>query len=160
MSQNILDYRKNLSEYNRNIVIFLNQYLADIAVLTIKLYNFHWNIVGDFFYPLHAKYQEYYEETTEMFDEIAELIKQFGGYPIASLKEYSYVSKITEIESKNYNHRETLSELANDFDYIYQLTMQIIGYAGQFDDEITIAILSEYAAFFKKELWMLQASLK
>ena len=30
-----------------------NQYLADLAVMTFKLHNLHWNVTGSQFVPVH-----------------------------------------------------------------------------------------------------------
>ena len=46
---------------NKNIEI-LNEYLANLQVETNNLYNMHFNIVGESFFGLHRKLQEYYEK--------------------------------------------------------------------------------------------------
>ena len=148
------------SNYQQNINKLLNQYLANVAVLTNKLYNYHWNVVGLSFFPFHTKLQEYYEETNEMFDEIAERIKQLEGFPVASLRAYNEMAQIKAVESRNYTDREIIIDLVKDFCYMVAITNQIILYASEANDEATVVLFSDYAVFFEKQLWMLKAHLK
>ena len=56
----------------------LNELLADLEVMTVKLQNYHWNVTGKGFFITHEKLEEYYEEMREEIDEIAELIVMKG----------------------------------------------------------------------------------
>ncbi len=148
------------NNYQQQMITLFNRYLSNVAVLINKLYNLHWNIEGPFFYGLHDKFEEYYDELHEIFDEVAERIKQFNGYPIANLKQYNETSQIKSIESKPYNEREAVMNLVNDFEYMIMISNQIINNAGEVNDEATIVLFGEYTYFFQKELWMLKANLK
>ncbi|MEO1312695.1 MAG: ferritin-like domain-containing protein, partial [Pseudomonadota bacterium] len=44
------------------IVDALNQSVAETAVTTMLAQNFHWNVTGMAFGPLHALFQEIYED--------------------------------------------------------------------------------------------------
>ena len=48
-----------------------NQYLANLAVVTFKLHNVHWNTVGTQFVQVHKYTEELYDETFEFFDAVA-----------------------------------------------------------------------------------------
>jgi len=145
--------------YQQEITVLLNEYLSNIAVLTVKLYNFHWNIVGLDFFTTHQKLEEYYQETTDIYDEVGERIKQLGGFPITSLTTYTQISQIKELASKNYKQSEIIMVLINDFSYMIEITNYIIRSANKGLDEATTAIFSEYLVFFEKQLWMLKAHL-
>lgn len=145
--------------YQQEITELLNEYLSNIAVLTVKLYNFHWNIVGLDFFTTHQKLEEYYQETTDIYDEVGERIKQLGGFPITSLTTYTQISQIKELASKNYKQSEIIMVLINDFSYMIEITNYIIRSANKGLDEATTAIFSEYLVFFEKQLWMLKAHL-
>jgi starvation-inducible DNA-binding protein len=65
----------------------LNIYLANLHVISTKLRNFHWNVVGVDFVDFHEKLQELYEEVALEIDRIAEQIKMLGFFPLASMRE-------------------------------------------------------------------------
>ena len=77
-----------------------NKYLANVGVSYIKLHNLHWNVVGLNFKAVHEYLESIYDSMAEVLDEVAELIKMDGGYPLASLKEYLAVASIEELESR------------------------------------------------------------
>lgn len=150
----------NQDSYQQQIVKLLNEYLSNVAVLIVKLYNFHWNIVGADFFSTHEKLETYYKEVTNIYDEVGERIKQLYGFPITSLKTYSQVAQIIELESRNYSQREIVINLIKDFCYMVEITNYIIKFAGKNADEATVAIFNNYLVFFEKQLWMLRAHLK
>ncbi|MFA5408058.1 MAG: DNA starvation/stationary phase protection protein [Bacilli bacterium] len=148
------------NNYENQITSYLNQYLSNLAVLTNKLYNYHWNIAGSTFFPLHSKFQEYYEKSSQEFDAIAERIKQLGGFPITSLSKYATMSNIKEVESKNYNASEALTGIVNDFKLMHKLGFDIANYASSIGDNVTSGIIGEYLTYLEKQIWMLEANLK
>jgi starvation-inducible DNA-binding protein len=150
----------NNNSYQNQMITYLNQFLSSIAVLTNKMYNYHWNIIGPDFWPLHVKLQEYYEKGNDEFDVIAERIKQLGGYPLTSLAMYSANSGIKEAESKNYTGREAIMGLINDFKIIHKMGSDIASYASSIGDGVTGGLIGDYLAYIEKQLWMLEANLK
>ena len=148
------------SNYQQQIVPYLNQFLSNIAVFTNKLYNYHWNIVGPDFFPLHLKFQEYYEKGNDEFDIIAERIKQLGGYPITSLAQYSSISGIKEADSKNYGGVEAIKNIVTDYKFIHKMGADIASYASSMGDGVTSGLIGEYLTYIEKQLWMLEANMK
>ena len=61
----------------------LNQQVANLSVLYVKLHNFHWFVKGQNFFQLHEKFEELYDEVTEIYDEVAERILMIGEKPVA-----------------------------------------------------------------------------
>ncbi len=53
------------------IVQTLKQIQADSAVFYIKLHNYHWNVKGADFHPVHSALENMYDEITEQMDEVA-----------------------------------------------------------------------------------------
>ncbi len=148
------------NNYQQQIVNYLNQYLADEAVLSNKISNYHWNLVGNDFFSVHAKFQEYYEKANEMVDLIAERIKQLGGYPLTSLKTYSEIATIKSAESKNYTSKEAITSLIADFSYMLNAGIEISRFAETAGDIGTSSLISDYLNYLEKQLWMLGATLK
>ena len=145
--------------YPNQLVTYLNQLLSNIAVLTNNMYVYHWNIVGPLFFPLHSKFQEYYEKGTMEFDVIAERIRQLGGYP-TTLSKYSSLSGIKEAVSRTYNSNEALSNTINDFKFMYKISADISAYAASIGDNVTSGMIGEYLTYLEKQIWMLEANLK
>ncbi|MGI6329865.1 MAG: Dps family protein [Bacilli bacterium] len=144
----------------KEIINLLNQYLANIAVITTNLYNFHWNIIGPNFISMHKKLEEYYQEGLKMFDLTAERIKQLNGFPLTELKQYSELAHLKNHPSKDYTEKEVIKNVLHDFNYLTAITKQIINYTESTNDLVTTSILSDFTSFLEKEQWMLNANLK
>jgi starvation-inducible DNA-binding protein len=145
---------------HEQMLTYLNQFLSNIALLTNKMYNYHWNITGPYFFVLHSKFKDYYEKGNEMFDIIAKRIKQLNGSPITSLAIYESTAGIRAAESKKYNGSEAISNTISDFKYIHRIGSDIASYAESIGDRATGNIVGEYLTYLEKQLWMLEANLK
>lgn len=78
------------------IVTALNQSVAETAVTTMLAQNFHWNVTGMAFGPLHALFQEIYEDHFQAQDDLAERIKALGGHAEGKLADMVARSKVAE----------------------------------------------------------------
>lgn len=143
---------------NSNIDI-MNEYMVNLKVLNNNLYNMHFNIVGESFFGLHRKLQEYYERVALMYDAAAERIKMLGGMPITSLKEMEEKSTMKSMKSMNFSGRQVLEVLDNDFTFSRDYTKDLIEYYDKEKDFYTSSMLEENLKFFEKELWMIKTSL-
>ena len=145
---------------NQNSSInILNEYMANLKVMNNNLYNMHFNIVGESFFGLHRKLQEYYEKVALMYDAAAERIKMLGGMPITSLKEIEEVSTIKSMKSMNFSGKQVLEVLDNDFSFLRDYTKDLIEYYDKEKDYYTISMLEDNLSFIEKELWMIKTSL-
>ena len=143
---------------NSNINI-LNEYMANLKVLNNNLYNMHFNIVGESFFGLHRKLQEYYEKVALMYDAAAERIKMLGGMPITSLKEIEEVSTMKSMKSMNFTGKQVLEVLDNDFSFLRDYTKDLIEYYDKEKDYYTISMLEDNLNYIEKQLWMIKTSL-
>jgi starvation-inducible DNA-binding protein len=143
---------------NSNINI-LNEYMANLKVLNNNLYNMHFNIVGESFFGLHRKLQEYYEKVALMYDAAAERIKMLGGMPITSLKEIEEVSTMKSMKSMNFTGKQVLEVLDNDFSFLRDYTKDLIEYYEKEKDYYTISMLEDNLNYIEKQLWMIKTSL-
>ena len=96
----------------------LNQLLADLTVDYHKLQNSHWYITGKDFFQVHATLEELYDGVLPHIDEVAELILQEGGRPVASLKETLALSKVEERPSEPLSSEEAFSIVKADFELL------------------------------------------
>ncbi len=78
------------------IVEALTQGLSETAVTTMLAQNFHWNVTGMAFGPLHAMFQDIYEDHFTAQDDLAERIKALDGHALGKLSEMLKRSKVDE----------------------------------------------------------------
>ena len=135
----------------------LNHYLANLHVLYAKLHNFHWNIEGTSFFPLHEELQDLYEALAEEIDEVAERILKIGHRPLSRLADYVDLATIDELESAAYNGTEIAQHLIPDYQVLIEQLRKTIVAAQEHGDEGTAddAIASLKAK--EKTVWMLTA---
>jgi starvation-inducible DNA-binding protein len=74
----------------------LNQCIAETAVTTMLAQNFHWNVTGMAFGPLHELFQKVYEDHFVAQDDLAERIKAIGGHANGKLADMVQASKVEE----------------------------------------------------------------
>lgn len=43
----------------------LNEQVANLNVLYVKIHNYHWYVKGENFFTLHVKFEELYNDVTE-----------------------------------------------------------------------------------------------
>ncbi|WP_424972111.1 Dps family protein [Dinoroseobacter sp. S76] len=86
----------------------LNQSVAETAVTTMLAQNFHWNVTGMAFGPLHALFQEIYEDHFQAQDDLAERIKALDAHAEGTLAGMIARSKVAE----NDGHGDATSMIA------------------------------------------------
>lgn len=74
----------------------LNQSVAETAVTTMLAQNFHWNVTGMGFGPLHDLFQKIYEDHFIAQDDLAERIKALDAHAEGQLAGMLKRSKIAE----------------------------------------------------------------
>src|SRR5690554_3895956 len=71
----------------------LNELLANYQIMYMNVRGFHWNIRGESFFELHAKFEETYNDLLLKVDEIAERILTLGQRPLHARSEERRVGK-------------------------------------------------------------------
>lgn len=74
----------------------LNQCVAETAVTTMLAQNFHWNVTGMAFGPLHDLFQKMYEDHFVAQDDLAERVKALNAHAEGTLAGMLKRSKIDE----------------------------------------------------------------
>lgn len=143
-----------------NILNNLNTFLSDLCVFYRKLQNYHWNIKGRFFFVIHGKLEEYYDEVNEQIDEIAEHILSLGGQPLGTLKDYLNITKITEAENKKVDCSLVFNEIIKDYSTLLQDAINIKKVADGVEENKTSALMDTIIEDYSKKLWMLKQSME
>lgn len=88
-----------LSQDARNqIADALNQSVAETAVTTMLAQNFHWNVKGMAFGPLHDLFQKIYEDHFVAQDDLAERIRALDVHAEGTLAGMLKRSKVNEFD--------------------------------------------------------------
>ncbi len=138
----------------------LNEILASLNILYVKLHNYHWNVKGINFKPIHDMTEAYYEYMADQYDEVAERIVQLNGKPLATLKDYLENALISEESKNEFDAKTVLNSVLNDFEKLNTEFKKIAKVADEADDAPTIALAEDNVAWLEKEIWMIKASLE
>ena len=139
----------------------LNTYLANLAVINIKIHNLHWNIVGSQFVSVHKYLESEYDKAGERLDEVAELIRMSGEFPVANIREYLEISTIKEIEtSKEVSIKEALEIVLSDIKLQKELALEIRKEADEADNFPVANVMENHIEDYNKQIWFVESSLK
>ena len=141
------------------IVEMLKQIQADSAVFYIKLHNYHWNVKGLDFHPMHSALESMYDSITEQMDEVAERVLQIGNKPYVTLKDMLAVSKIKEDSGTCFNSKTILANVLPDYEYFLASFRTLSDLATEANDKATTALADEKIASLEKSIWMLKAQM-
>ena len=145
---------------SNQLVELLNKNLANMQVLYVKLHNYHWNVKGINFKPIHEMTEAYYNYFAEQYDEVAERIVQLGGKPFATLQGYLNNASITEENKNEFDATTVLSSVLSDFEQLNKNFKEISVAAGELGDVPTANIADDNVGWLEKEIWMIKASLR
>jgi starvation-inducible DNA-binding protein len=142
-----------------SLVNKLNEFLANQQVFYVKLHNLHWYVVGPSFFTLHAKFEELYDESATIVDDVAERILALGGSPVASVKKASEIATIKELCDEKISGDDSVKALIEDVKFFNNLSKEIRSLAGEEGDGVTEDQFNNYVGAYEKLLWMLEAYL-
>lgn len=137
----------------------LSQVLAETYTLYLKTHNFHWNVTGPMFQPLHSVFEEQYSEMANAVDEIAERIRALGQRAPGSFNEFQNLSSIKDSSGK-VAALEMIKELLEGHETISQTTSKAATTAQEADDEGTADLMIQRIQVHDKIAWMLRSFLE
>tara|TARA_R110002051_G_scaffold90681_2_gene159685 strand:- start:561 stop:1061 length:501 start_codon:yes stop_codon:yes gene_type:complete len=138
------------------VVVELNTLLADYHMYYQKLRNFHWNILGNNFFDLHAKFEELYTDARVKVDEIAERILTLRYHPMSNYSEYLKVSSIEE-STISLTDKQMVQEILKSHSLLLKQMTKVVKKADAIGDEGTIDLIGAYIRNLEKTSWMLDA---
>lgn len=137
----------------------LNKLLANYQVFYMNVRGFHWNITGEKFFELHAKFEELYNNLVLKVDEVAERILTLGHTPLHTFSDYMSLSTVREAKNVS-NGKEAMQAILDAFRTLIALQREIADTASEAGDEGTNALMSDYIREQEKMVWMYSAYLK
>jgi len=143
-----------------NLINKLNQNIADLHILYVKLHNYHWNVKGMQFFPIHNMTEEYYDYVAELYDTLAERVLQLDAKPLSTVQEYLETANIKEEPTTDFSAEQVLAGVIADFEYLLSAYKELLSIAEEQQDVPTANIVSDTIQWLEKALWMLKASSK
>ena len=131
----------------------LNQLLANYQIFYINTRGFHWNIKGEKFFELHAKFEELYNDLFLKIDEIAERILTLGHTPLHSYEDYlghASIEAAKDISDSN----ACVQSILDSYSVILPIQRELLELSGDTADEGTNALMSDYIREQEKLVWM------
>lgn len=136
------------------VVEALTRVLADSYRLTVKTQNFHWNVVGPHFAPLHAQFQSQYEELADAVDEVAERLRALGQRAPGSMKEFLALGSLPEAQNEELAD-DMVRSLEKGHRALTQGAKAALDAAQRAGDDVTVDLMVERIAAHDKAAWML-----
>lgn len=136
----------------------LNQCVAETVVTTMIAQNFHWNVTGMAFGPLHELFQKIYEDHFEAQDDLAERIKAIGGHADGKLSEMVERSKVDEHDG-HASDKEMLQALATAQRVVAASLAAAGDIADQHGDLLTQDLCIARGQTHEKFAWLLSSHL-
>jgi len=143
---------------SKELAAKLNTLLANYHVFYINVRGYHWNIKGEKFFELHAKFEELYNDVVLKIDEIAERIKTLGETPLHTYTDYLQQSAITERKNISAG-KEAVQDILDALKQLLLLEREILKKSADNGDEGTNALMSDYIRQQEKMVWMYNAYL-
>ena len=136
----------------------LNELLSNYQIFYMNVRGFHWNIKGERFFELHAKFEETYDDLLLKIDEIAERILTLGQRPMHAYSTYIKTSDIEEVKDVH-DGRACVANILDSYQTTIRLQREIQDLANDANDEGTSALMSDYIREQEKTVWMYRAYL-
>ena len=146
------------TEKSQKVINLLNELLANYQIYYQNLRGIHWNVRGNRFFVLHAKFEELYNDAIEKVDEIAERVLTLGGVPLHS---YAAYAKVATLEAKENvtDGDECLRGVVENIQVLLKQERELLQVAAEIGDDGTQDVFSSYISEQEKLLWMLNAYL-
>ena len=133
----------------------LNGLLADHFTLLLKIWQFHWNVVGDAFGSYHEGMLKLYEAEIERVDNVAERIRALNKRPLGSMEAMLQNNHIQEFNMDERVPRaiDMWKIIRDDWDKMIRSIRDIHKQIPQ-NDLATLNFLEDMIESMEKEAWM------
>lgn len=136
----------------------LNQSVAETAVTTMLAQNFHWNVKGMAFGPLHDLFQKIYEDHFEGQDDLAERIRALDAHAEGTLAGMLKRSKVHEHDG-HASDKEMIRMLMEAQETLASTLAGCGALAAEHGDTLTEDLCIARGQTHEKFAWILRAHL-
>jgi starvation-inducible DNA-binding protein len=146
----------NSNSNSNNVIEQLNTLLATYQVHYQNLRALHWNVKGANFFELHLKYEELYNRTQLIIDDLAERILTLGGTPLHRFEDYLVKSALHE-NATIHEGKPGMQYILDAQQKLLSLEKEILTLSSESDDEGTNSMMSDLMREKEKTNWMFSA---
>lgn len=142
------------------VVDHLNDLLANYHIYYQKLRGCHWNVRGNHFFTLHAKFEELYNNALTTIDELAERILTLGKSPYSTFGDYVDQATLKEVNTIGMKDLDMVKAIIDDLSKLIGLQRNLLEITSEANDEGTNDMINAAMQFNEKQSWMLSAFVK
>lgn len=146
------------TEKTQNLADALNNLLSNYQIFYMNVRGYHWNIKGDNFFELHAKFEELYDDLLLKIDEIAERVLTLGHRPAHAYSTYMEKSEVPERKDVS-DGKEAVGDIVDSMGKLIAKQRELLNLAGDAEDEGTASLMSDYITEQEKTVWMYRSYL-
>ncbi len=145
----------NTTQREENRIV-LQPILTDLIAFSLAVKQFHWNVTGPHFRPLHLHLDGIYSEVLEAIDSVAERLTACGYSPLGTAKAVATNAEVGEVEPGFLKDDKVLLFVG---EMIHELSGLIRSRMAKIEDvdTVTADILHQIVATLEKHHWMLRA---
>jgi len=145
-------------EQRAGVIELLNHDLADTHILIVKTKKHHWDVVGPEFRSLHLLWDDQYAALSKNEDEIAERIRQLGGYPTGTAAAFIKQASLKEHPGDVPDAYEMVARLQEDHEQVIRNLRQHIDQCDErYNDQGTADFLTDLIRGHEMMAWMLRS---
>lgn len=144
---------------SRELAEKLGDLLANYSVFYQNTRGYHWNIKGEKFFELHAKFEELYNDLFVKIDEVAERMLTLGEAPSHKFTDYLRQSEVKESQEV-VDGFKAVKNILEAFKILIVKQRAILELSDEANDEGTNALMSDYIREQEKLVWMYSSFLK
>lgn len=143
----------------KKIVDSLSVVLSDTYVLYTTTQFFHWNVVGEDFYPLHKLFNDQYDYLAEVVDTIAERIRAFDGIAPGTFKVFNALTNLNPPDEPP-GDKEMVAWLLAANETVAETCQECLLLTSKENDFVTNNMIGAHKEQLQKNAWMLRSILK
>jgi len=130
--------------------------LADSYAAFLLTQNYHWNVEGPFFKPLHDLFEEQYQEMFLAIDDVAERLRTLGFYAPGTFDEFTSLSSVPDIASTR-DGQTMVENLIRVHDVVARSFHRTAKFASDAGDLATEDLAVARIRAHEKNVWMLRS---
>ncbi len=136
----------------------LNQALAETTITTMMAQNFHWNVKGMSFGPLHDLFQQVYEDHFAAQDDLAERIRALDAHAEGTFASMLGRSKVVEHDGRA-SDQEMLKAMQTAQETVAATLASAGSLAAELGDALTEDLCIARGQTHEKFAWMMRSHL-
>jgi len=143
---------------NQQMAGELQRVLADTYALYLKTQNYHWNVEGPHFKPLHELFEEHYTDLAEAIDVTAEHIRALGPKVDGRFSAFQEHNRIGD-GNNELKADAMVKDLAESHKKITASIKEAMDVASESEDIVLEDFFTQRLQFHRKAIWMLESSI-